>query len=104
MLPSGQIRYWKSADSSGAVGEGRDAFAAGFIYGFLGYKAQDKDNCEINTHSLRMSMLWGCASGCCCVMIDGASLPPEKRILEQALTDVLTINEAEGVKPRSEDR
>ncbi len=81
-----------------------DAFAAGFIYGFLGYEAQNKDNCEINTHALRMSMLWGCASGCCCVMIDGASLPPEKRILEQALTDVLTINEAEGVKPRSEDR
>lgn len=70
-----------------------DAFAAGFVYGFLCHKSQNKDNCVINAHALEMSMLWGCASGCCCVMIDGASLPPEKKILEQTLTDVLTINE-----------
>ena len=72
-----------------------DAFAAGFIYGFLGHMARNKDS----RHALRMSMLWGCASGCCCVMIDGASLPPEKTMLEKVLTDVQAINEAEGVKP-----
>ncbi|KAL7501276.1 hypothetical protein ACHAWT_011081 [Skeletonema menzelii] len=81
-----------------------DAFTAGFLYGFLGYMAQNKDKSVVKSHALKMSMLWGCASGCCCVMLDGASLPPEKEIMEKVLKDILTINEAEGVKPPSEER
>ena len=74
-----------------------DAFAAGFVYGFLDYKAQKKDgSCVITSDALKMSMLWGCASGSCCVMIDGASTPAEKTTLVQVLTDVQTINKAKG--------
>jgi sugar/nucleoside kinase (ribokinase family) len=81
-----------------------DAFAAGFVYGFLDYMAQKKDRlCVITSDAIRISMLWGCASGSCCVMINGASVPPEKKIIEQMLKDVRTNNEAKGVKRPSDE-
>jgi sugar/nucleoside kinase (ribokinase family) len=83
-----------------------DAFAAGFVYGYLDYMAHQKkdDLCLITSDAIRESVLWGCASGSCCVMINGASLPPEKRIIEQMLNDVRTINETKGVKRPLEER
>ena len=85
-------------DSIDPTGAG-DAFAAGFIYGYLNYIAPEKkDEFVVSSHVLLESMLWGCASGGCCVMIDGASLPPERRVVEQVLQDIRAINVATSIK------
>ena len=74
-----------------------DAFAAGFVFGLLKCMGQEKDE----GGTLKMSMIWGCATGTNCVMIRGASIPPEKLSIEQTLNDVTTINkEVKGVSSK----
>lgn len=71
-----------------------DAYAAGFIWGFLSHMAHKKDqiNGTITSDALKTSMLWGCATGSSSIMIRGASVPPEKHITSRMLEDIRRIN------------
>lgn len=65
------------ADPTGAG----DAFAAGFIYGFL-------TNGDAADDALKWGLKWGCTMGTCNVMVRGASTPCEKQTIESMLQEL----------------
>ena len=62
-----------------------DAFAAGFLYGFLHHHAR-RD--EISTVAVIEGMRWGCATGTSSVMVQGASVPASKDSIERILNTI----------------
>jgi len=73
-----------------------DAFAAGFLHGYLRHRADRGGNCDaIKMEAVEAGMQWACAAGTCCVMVQGASVPATKEILEQTRTGIANIAERE---------
>ena len=68
-----------------------DAFAAGFLHGYLSYRAESKDkvDCVITTEAVKAGMQWACAAGTCSIMVQGASVPPKKEIIELMLNKII---------------
>lgn len=67
-----------------------DAFAAGFLHGYLSYQAQseNKDPCVLSTDAVKTGMQWACAAGTCSVMVQGASVPSKKESIERILNNI----------------
>jgi sugar/nucleoside kinase (ribokinase family) len=64
-----------------------DAFAAGFIYGFLQHYAEVDDDFRISAEAVREGMRWGCAIGTSSIMVQGASVPSRKECIEKLLSN-----------------
>jgi len=60
-----------------------DAFAAGFLYGFLDYLPQCSENKRIPADVVKQGLKWGCAVGSANVMTAGASNPSSKLLIEK---------------------
>lgn len=84
------LRIDQPLDPTGAG----DSFTAGFIYGAMDWRrAQDHEKCsEIGSNvdgtwlgAIVEGMWCGCATGCACVQILGASVPSSKEALEALL-------------------
>jgi sugar/nucleoside kinase (ribokinase family) len=58
-----------------------DAFAAGFIYGFLQHYAEVDDDFIISAEAVREGMRWGCATGTSSIMVQGASVERIEKLL-----------------------
>jgi len=68
-----------------ATGAG-DAFAAGFVFGFLkGQYEENYDDKRSNIDNIKKGMRWGCATGAACVKVAGASVPASKYEIEHFL-------------------
>lgn len=66
-----------------------DAFAAGFLHGYLSYHADgERDGCIITTEAVKTGMQWACAAGTCSVMVQGASVPSKKESIERILKNI----------------
>ena len=64
-----------------------DAFAAGFIHGYLSYCAETKDGIDsiVTPEAVRAGMQYACAAGTSCIMVQGASAPSKKEAIERIL-------------------
>jgi len=72
-----------------------DSFAAGFLYGYLSCKTKedtDKDSNEM----IKLGMKYGCAVGTSSIMVQGASIPPERDSIEKILDSVPQLKESKG--------
>jgi len=67
-----------------------DAFAAGFLHGYLGYQAETKGmvDSKISPNAVKGGMQWACAVGTCSVMVQGASVPSKRESIEQILKTI----------------
>lgn len=63
-----------------------DAFAAGFLHGYLSFRRSGGEDQE----AVKEGMRWGCATGTCSVMVQGASVPSQKECIEQNLNGMPT--------------
>ena len=74
-----------------------DAFAAGFLYGYLSYhhRGERGGGGDNDKEAVIDGMRWGCATGTTSVMIQGASVPPEKECIERTL-DCITHHSHES--------
>jgi sugar/nucleoside kinase (ribokinase family) len=67
-----------------------DAFAAGFLHGFLRQHA----GCdEISTEAVKEGMCWACAAGTSSIMVRGASVPSRKECIERILNSISEENQ-----------
>jgi len=67
-----------------------DAFAAGFLHGYLSCQADMKDEsgCIITAESVKAGMHYGCATGTSCIMVPGASVPSKKDNIERIFKSI----------------
>ena len=63
-----------------------DAFAAGFLYGFLQHYVDVDDDFIISTEAVKEGMRWACAMGTSSIMVQGASVPSRKECIEKLLS------------------
>jgi sugar/nucleoside kinase (ribokinase family) len=63
-----------------------DAFAAGFLYGLV--ECDKEGTSTTSVTSIKRGLRYGCATGTCCVMISGASIPPSKHDIERVLNEM----------------
>lgn len=61
-----------------------DAFAAGFLYGYLSFRGERGGVVE-DEEAVKEGMRWGCATGTSSVMVQGASVPSQKECIERVL-------------------
>ncbi|KAL3781321.1 hypothetical protein ACHAW5_007175 [Stephanodiscus triporus] len=63
-----------------------DAFAAGFLHGFLHQHAGGDE--IISSAAVKEGMRWACATGTSSIMVQGASVPIEKKYIEKILNKI----------------
>ena len=68
-----------------------DAFAAGYVYGYLSHLTENEDkgdDCMITKDAVKAAMQWACAVGTCSVNQQGASVPSNKESIERTLRTI----------------
>lgn len=77
------------ADPTGAG----DAFAAGFIHGYLKHQTESTGNSDgssaITMEALKNGMQWACAVATCSVTVQGASVPVKKETIIRMLKGIV---------------
>lgn len=67
-----------------------DAFAAGFLHGYLSHRAETGgEGGGLTPAAVKAGMQWACAAGTCSVMVQGASVPAKKDSVERILQKII---------------